>query len=247
MLAVSCQMASFRGSWRNQMVTKTKPTILAQLNTCPGSISAGPYEQERKRSSAMAYKNERDRICYQQNSREPERHHGEMLGLSGIVLPPEPCGSNSNYHDPNRWHNHLSLPLMPAPIDMVHVPYRGGAPALTDLIAGQVQVMFPSNASAIEYIRAVCPLRVRTLGDVRSMSALPPESRHCRLLSTRQLGVPQADLCIAAIGVVIQRADRVCRPHEGLRHAVAQRLRSRRTCPAPPPCRSREAPLCEIK
>jgi hypothetical protein len=64
----------------------------------------------------MAYKNERDRICYQQNSCEPERHQGEMLGLSGIVLPPEPCGSNSNYHDPNSWHNHLSLPLMPAPI-----------------------------------------------------------------------------------------------------------------------------------
>ena len=53
-----------------------------------------------------------------------------MLGLSGIVLPPEPCGNNSNYHDPNRWHNHLSLPLMPAPIDMVQVPYRGGAPEL---------------------------------------------------------------------------------------------------------------------
>src|SRR5262245_38753534 len=40
-LAVSCQMASFRGSWRNQMVTKTRPTILAQLNTCPGRKSAG--------------------------------------------------------------------------------------------------------------------------------------------------------------------------------------------------------------
>jgi tripartite-type tricarboxylate transporter receptor subunit TctC len=38
-------------------------------------------------------------------------------------------------------------------VDMVHVPYRSGGPALIDLIAGQVQVMFPATVSSIEYIR----------------------------------------------------------------------------------------------
>jgi tripartite-type tricarboxylate transporter receptor subunit TctC len=38
-------------------------------------------------------------------------------------------------------------------VDMLHVPYRGGGPALTDLLGGQVQVMFPSLAPSIEYIR----------------------------------------------------------------------------------------------
>jgi len=43
---------------------------------------------------------------------------------------------------------------MMAGVDMVHVPYRGGGPALTDLIAGQVQIMFVTIVSPIEYIRA---------------------------------------------------------------------------------------------
>ena len=37
---------------------------------------------------------------------------------------------------------------------MVHVPYRGAGPALTDLLGGQVQVMFDSLPSSIEHIRA---------------------------------------------------------------------------------------------
>jgi tripartite-type tricarboxylate transporter receptor subunit TctC len=39
-------------------------------------------------------------------------------------------------------------------VDMLHVPYRGGGPALTDLLAGQVPVMFDTLATSIEHIRA---------------------------------------------------------------------------------------------
>jgi tripartite-type tricarboxylate transporter receptor subunit TctC len=39
-------------------------------------------------------------------------------------------------------------------VQMVHVPYRGAAPALTDLMAGQVQVMFDNMVSSIEFIRS---------------------------------------------------------------------------------------------
>jgi len=39
-------------------------------------------------------------------------------------------------------------------VDMVHVPYRGSGPALTDMLAGQVQVMFDPIATSIEHVRA---------------------------------------------------------------------------------------------
>jgi tripartite-type tricarboxylate transporter receptor subunit TctC len=39
-------------------------------------------------------------------------------------------------------------------INMVHPPYRGGGPALTDLLGGQVHVMFPGTTASIEYISA---------------------------------------------------------------------------------------------
>jgi tripartite-type tricarboxylate transporter receptor subunit TctC len=39
-------------------------------------------------------------------------------------------------------------------VNMLHVPYRGAPPALTDLIAGQVHVMFDNMPSSIEHIRA---------------------------------------------------------------------------------------------
>jgi len=52
--------------------------------------------------------------------------------------------------------SHMSGELfkMMTSVNMVHVPYRGDAPAVTDLISGQVQVMFANTVSSIEHIRA---------------------------------------------------------------------------------------------
>jgi tripartite-type tricarboxylate transporter receptor subunit TctC len=51
---------------------------------------------------------------------------------------------------------HLSGELfkMMTGVNLVHVPYRGSAPALTDLLGGQVQVYFPGMTGSIEYIRS---------------------------------------------------------------------------------------------
>jgi tripartite-type tricarboxylate transporter receptor subunit TctC len=71
------------------------------------------------------------------------------LGSPGIGTPPHVAGE---------------LFKMMAGVEMVHVPYRGGAPVMTDLLGGQVQVLFGSTSLTIEQIRAgkLRPLAVTT-------------------------------------------------------------------------------------
>jgi tripartite-type tricarboxylate transporter receptor subunit TctC len=67
-------------------------------------------------------------------------------------------------------------------VNLVHVPYRGAAPALADLLAGQVQVLFDPMPNPIEYIKAgkVRPLAITTatrseaLPDVPTVSEFVP-------------------------------------------------------------------------
>ena len=61
---------------------------------------------------------------------------------------------------------------MMAGINMVHVPYRGSAPAVTDLIGGQVQVAFATMPSSIEYIRTG-KLRALAVTTATRSDALP--------------------------------------------------------------------------
>src|SRR5271163_2614393 len=53
-----------------------------------------------------------------------------------------------------------------AGVDLVHVPYHGTTPALTDLLAGQVQVMFDVTPTSLAYIKA---------GKLRALAVTTPE------------------------------------------------------------------------
>src|SRR5215468_8932367 len=57
-------------------------------------------------------------------------------------------------------------------VDMVHVPYRGGGPAVTDLLGGQVLVYFGTFASTIQSIRAG-RLRALAVTSAKRAAVLP--------------------------------------------------------------------------
>ncbi len=61
-------------------------------------------------------------------------------------------------------------------VKMVHVPYRGEALALTDLLGGQVQVVFATVGSSIQYIRAgqLRPLAITTATRSDALPEVPP-------------------------------------------------------------------------
>jgi tripartite-type tricarboxylate transporter receptor subunit TctC len=73
--------------------------------------------------------------------------------------------------------NHVTGELfkMMTGIDMQHVPYRGGAPALTDLIAGEVQAMFIGPVGSIQYVRngQLRALAVTTTTRAEALPGLP--------------------------------------------------------------------------
>jgi tripartite-type tricarboxylate transporter receptor subunit TctC len=73
--------------------------------------------------------------------------------------------------------SHMALELlkMSTGLDLVHVPYRGAAPALTDLIAGQVELLFDNLPTSLEHIRAgrVRPLAVTTTARAPALPDVP--------------------------------------------------------------------------
>jgi tripartite-type tricarboxylate transporter receptor subunit TctC len=65
--------------------------------------------------------------------------------------------------------------MMMTGVNVVHVPYRGAAPALTDVLAGQVQAIFDNLPTSLEHINAgkVRPLAVTTAARAQMLPDLP--------------------------------------------------------------------------
>jgi tripartite-type tricarboxylate transporter receptor subunit TctC len=78
-------------------------------------------------------------------------------------------GNGSGSHMPG------ALFMIMTGVHMVHVPYRGTAPAMTDLLGGQVQVTFGSMPGTIEYIRSgkLRPLAVTTATRSEALPDIP--------------------------------------------------------------------------
>src|SRR5262249_54274659 len=79
------------------------------------------------------------------------------------------AGSGSTHHVTGE------LFKMMAGVEMVHVPYRGSPPALTDLLSGQVQVMFDATPSSLPPIRAgkLRPLAVTRATRLEALPEVP--------------------------------------------------------------------------
>jgi tripartite-type tricarboxylate transporter receptor subunit TctC len=105
-----------------------------------------------------------------------------------------------------------------AGVDLVHVPYKGAQPALTDVIAGQVQMMFATSASVIPYIKAG---RLRALAVTTAQrSASVPE-----LPTVAEAGVPGFE-AITWHGVVVPAATPVAvvtRLNEEINSALSEK------------------------
>ena len=87
--------------------------------------------------------------------------------------------------------NHLSFELFKAmtQTNITHVPYKGSAPAVTDLIGGQVQVMFDNTPNVLTHVRAG---KLKALGvSTKARTPLAPE-----VPSVDEAGVPGYDVSV---------------------------------------------------
>jgi tripartite-type tricarboxylate transporter receptor subunit TctC len=148
---------------------------LLMVNAAPSAINATLYEKlsfNFLRDMAPVGGVLRTPLVLQVNPGFPPKSVPELIAYAKANPGKIDMASAGNGSPP---HVAGELFKMMAGVDIVHVPYRGGGPALVDLLGGQVQMMFGVIASSMEYIRAgkLRPLAVSTAMRVDALPDLP--------------------------------------------------------------------------
>jgi len=120
------------------------------------------------------------------NTSLPVKSVGELLALAKSKP-----GSLSYASTGNGSSNHISMELFKslAGVDILHVPYKGSAPAVTDLLGGQVQLMFDNTPNVLPHVKGG---RLRALGSSRAKrDALTPD-----VPTVAEAGVPGYELSV---------------------------------------------------
>ena len=120
------------------------------------------------------------------NPQLPVKSVGELVALAKAKP-----GTLSYASTGNGSSNHISMELFKtlAGVDIVHIPYKGSAPAVTDLLGGQVMLMFDNVPNVLPQVKAG---RLRALGTSGAQrSALAPD-----VPTVAEAGVPGYELMV---------------------------------------------------
>jgi tripartite-type tricarboxylate transporter receptor subunit TctC len=116
----------------------------------------------------------------------PVKSVGELIALAKAKP-----GSLSYASTGNGSSNHISMELFKslAGVDIVHIPYKGSGPAVTDLLGGQVQLMFDNAPNVMPQVKAG---RLRALG----MSSAKRASFAPEIPTVAESGVPGYEVAV---------------------------------------------------
>ena len=139
----------------------------ADQTTAPQMLAKPPYDPARDFAPIGCISRSANVLVV--NAKLPANNVAELIALAKSKPRALDFGSAGNGNT-----SHLSGELFgqEADVDIVHVPYRGNAPAITDTIGGQVQMLFSNPSSVMPHIKSGA-LRPLAVTSEKRMSLLP--------------------------------------------------------------------------
>ena len=179
----------------------------------PGLVAKLPYDSVRDFSPVSMVATSPNVLVI--NARLPVKSVKELIALAKAHPGKLNYASSGNGSG-----GHLAMELFRSMTGtvMTHVPYKGAGPALTDLIAGQVELMFTSPLAALPHVRTG-KLHVLGVGSTKRSEAVP------ELVTIAEAGVPgfDAPLWYAILGPAGMPDDIVARLNGSFKSILAMR------------------------